>query len=650
MKKLNSTIKSRLISTAIVITLILLMLGLMTNYYLKNTFKQYSILSNIDELFIQELELRKSEKDFLLKETTNISFYKNNASKILDNFYESLSQIEKEIKSLQKNEKINTLKLEHKVQLIAYDFKKYRENFNHLVELVKLKGFKDYGLIGQMRKKIHSVETTVNNQNNLLYSQYMLTLRRHEKDYLLRKDLNYKEKFDNVISEFKTELSKDANRNTKDQISQLLTEYQLVFHEVIKKDIEIGLSDNSGMMKQLSQNIDEVEKNLAFIHETIYQNSERKISQAVLTLFFSIILLSTLILVILYRDSRYLVRSINNLRSYITRLGNGELPGKIEIKATDEIADMKKSINMLTDNLKRTKEFAIEVGNGNLKKEVSVFDNKGELGENLIGMRNKLLQVAEEREQQIKESEKRIWNNEGVSLISDILRKNNDNIEELSYQIIKNLVKYLNANQGGIFIKDDAKNKETVFNLMTAFAYDRRKFANKKVKLGDGLIGTCAIEGETIYMTDIPDNYLEITSGLGGANPKSLLIVPLKRENEVLGIIEIASFTPFEKYQINFVERIAENIASHLFFVKMNLKTSQLLERTQQQAEEMKAQEEEMRQNMEELTVTQERLANREEELLLEIENLKHKNKALYQDIIELQSKEDYEPTEYKNN
>ncbi|MCF8335293.1 MAG: PAS domain S-box protein [Bacteroidales bacterium] len=311
-----------------------------------------------------------------------------------------------------------------------------------------------------------------------------------------------------------------------------------------------------------------------------------------------------------------IIKSIQKLIHVINKIAIGDVNKsmKLNIDSADEIGQAAHSLNKYIDGYVNKTEFASKISAGELDTELTPLSEKDLLSKSLIEVKNSLQKAKEEEKKRQEEDRKRQWSNEGVAKFADLLRHNNDDLDKLSYSIISNLVKYLEANQGGIFLLNDEDDNEQFYELKASIAYDRRKYINKQIKPGEGLVGTCAIEGETIYMTDIPQDYINITSGLGEANPDSLLIAPLKTEEEILGVLEIASFNKFEQYQIDFVEKVAESIASTISSVKINIRTNQLLEKSQQQAEEMKSQEEEMRQNMEEMQSTQEELSRKNQE------------------------------------
>jgi hypothetical protein len=282
---------------------------------------------------------------------------------------------------------------------------------------------------------------------------------------------------------------------------------------------------------------------------------------------------------------------------------------------------MKESINLLTYNLKNTKEFAEAVGNGNFEKEINVFGNEGDLGSALLDMRQKLLQIAKERENQLKEAEQRNWANQGFNQVHGILTSEQDEEESFYYQIISKLTKYLGANQGTIFVLAD-RFGEAVLIQKGTYAFDRRKINQKEIKIGEGIVGAVAFEKQTTYHTHLPKDYINITSGLGDAPPSFLLIVPCLNDDQLLGIIEIASFFPIEDYKIKFVEQVASDIANNIRRINVNETTRTLLVKTQEQARELSEKEEAMRQNLEELKATQEAMQARERELLIQIEHL----------------------------
>jgi putative methionine-R-sulfoxide reductase with GAF domain len=218
--------------------------------------------------------------------------------------------------------------------------------------------------------------------------------------------------------------------------------------------------------------------------------------------------------------------------------------------------------------------------------------------------------------------QKRVWATQGQANFGDLIRTSSHDAKTLSQEVIIFLVKYLKANQGGIFIVNDEEEHNHFLELKAAYAFERKKYLTKQIGLGEGLVGQAYLEKETIHLRKIPQHYVHITSGLGGSNPSTLLLVPMKTEEEVLGVIELASFKHFEQHEIEFCEKIAETFAATLAGVKVNERTRQLLEQSQEQSEEMRAQEEEMRQNMEEMQATQEEMARKENSYISRIEKL----------------------------
>ncbi len=345
---------------------------------------------------------------------------------------------------------------------------------------------------------------------------------------------------------------------------------------------------------------------------TYYEKTKNRTDYIQLAL---VILTIIVVVLLIYFNKNNITKPINNITNSIHDISKGKFDVKVNIPGKDEIGEMAQALNSLTSGLNETATFAREIEKGNFSSDFTPLSKSDNLGNSLLDMRKSLEDSRKMEEERKKEDEKRNWTTQGLAKFGDILRQNDNDLETISHKIIKNLVQYLNANQGGLFIYNDEDKDDIKLELTSAFAYDRKKYYDKEIKLGEGLVGTCAIEKETTYLTNVPQDYMEITSGLGTANPDAILIVPLKMEEQILGVVEIATFKKFEKYQIEFVEKLAENIASTLSSAKINNRTAQLLEQSRQQAEEMAAQEEEMRQNLEELQATQEEAARQSAEL-----------------------------------
>lgn len=261
-------------------------------------------------------------------------------------------------------------------------------------------------------------------------------------------------------------------------------------------------------------------------------------------------------------------------------------------------------------NLKKASSFVKDIAAGNYNviweglNHENAHLNQDNLAGDLIKMRDQMKKVKEL-------DEKRIWSTEGLAKFSDVARNNQNNIEKLSNEVIRFLTKHLKAQQGSLFVLRDEEDQEPYLELAACYAFDKKKFVDKKIDVGSGMVGQAYMEGGTILLTDLPKNYIAITSGLGHATPSCVIIVPMKYNERVEAVLELASFNKFEAHEVEFLEKAGEVIASSIYATKTNERTAKLLKETQEQAEALRSQEEELRQNMEELQATQEDILRR---------------------------------------
>ncbi|HLT73116.1 MAG TPA: GAF domain-containing protein [Cyclobacteriaceae bacterium] len=203
------------------------------------------------------------------------------------------------------------------------------------------------------------------------------------------------------------------------------------------------------------------------------------------------------------------------------------------------------------------------------------------------------------------------WITNGVATIAG-MKQTESGIGTYAYDIITEVVNYLGANQGGFFLlREDG---DVYLELAACHAYGKKKYQQKCINAGEGLLGQVIYEKDIVLMTDVPKDYVKITSGLGEALPACICIVPLLYEQKLYGAIELASFKVLDQTALEYLRKISETIGYNLASIESRERTDRLLKETQNMAEEVRLREEELRQNMEELTATQEDMKRKQAE------------------------------------
>ena len=275
--------------------------------------------------------------------------------------------------------------------------------------------------------------------------------------------------------------------------------------------------------------------------------------------------------------------------------------------------------NRIVHPILRLSRLTKRAADGDFHQEIHVKSGNeiGELAQSANSMLHGLRKMTEENQRQD-------WFKTGQAKLNDRMRGEQDPVA-LGRAIIWFLAEYLNARIGAIYEVDDDRR----LKLLASYAFKRRKNLSNEFEFGEGLVGQAALEKESITLTNVPDDYITVSSSLGDKPPRNILVFPVLRDNEVKGVIELGTFQDFHPKDMDFLELVSEGIAIAVESARSLGRVQRLLTQTRAQAKVLQEQQEALQQTNEELEEQTEALKASEVRLKDQQEELRQTNEEL---------------------
>ncbi|MFH2059783.1 MAG: response regulator [Pseudomonadota bacterium] len=314
----------------------------------------------------------------------------------------------------------------------------------------------------------------------------------------------------------------------------------------------------------------------------------------------------------------------NKFLTVFERMSQGDIKEKLDLTGQDEFAEAADSFNRLVLYLKEVIDVCEGVSEGDFDRPFSLRGKTDLLGNAVNRMTSRLKEVTENQKKQD-------WLKTGQADLNNAMRGEQDP-STLAGITISFLAKYLGAQIGALYLADEHQR----LSLSGSYSFQKRKNLASRFKFGEGVVGQAALEKEYIQLSNVPDDYIVIQSGLGESKPKHLLAIPFLYNGVVKGVIELGSFEDFSSNHIEFLKTVIENLAVNFNSSLSRLKMKELLEKTSRQADELRERQEELTSSNAELEeqttllkASESRLKDQQEELKAANEELEEKSQSL---------------------
>ncbi len=272
----------------------------------------------------------------------------------------------------------------------------------------------------------------------------------------------------------------------------------------------------------------------------------------------------------------------------------GRLGGQASVPGASGIwKNLTENVNQLAENLttqvRAISEVASAVTKGDLTQMIRV-EAKGEVEE----LKDTINQMIANLKQTTLRNQEQDWLKSNLAKFTQMLQGQKD-LNTVTRRILSELAQVVNAQKGMFYILEQEENQQNPkLKLFAAYAYGDEINISREVALGQGLVGQCALEKERILLSNVPKDYVKISSGLGEASPLNLIVLPVLFETEIKAVIELASFDAFNETHLDFLSQLTESIGIVLNTIEANSRTEDLLEQSQSLADELRRTNEEL--------------------------------------------------------
>jgi hypothetical protein len=317
----------------------------------------------------------------------------------------------------------------------------------------------------------------------------------------------------------------------------------------------------------------------------------------------------------------------------------GQLGGQAEVEGVSGVwKNLTDNVNQLastlTTQLRAIADVSTAVTQGDLTRSIAV-EASGEVAE-LTGNINQMIGNLRETTQVNAEQD---WLNSNLARFSGMMQGQRD-LQTVSRLIMSELTPLVAARHGAFFLyTPDGEAANGILRLVASYGYKERKKVSNRYKVGEALVGQAALERKSILITDPPADYIRIASGLGESPPRNIVVMPVLFEDQVMAVIELASFHEFTPVQQAFLEQLAETIGIVINTIQANMRTEELLQQSQKLAQELQSQSEELQTQQEELQQTNKELEEQAATLRASEELLQQQQEELQQSNEELEEK-----------